>query len=364
MKFWSNIAIGLALAFGPVVEAVAAPLGSSLDVQQLCRYSQHRQSPFAQQSEAAVNRAVLPVVNADAVHSDAMARVPGSGDPNFDRHDPLTEALRARDYVETRGRVLMRDYQVSVQSSNFDFLPYDPEVGLLGLTFSPRASLFNGDVSAVWAEPQALYFEVSAEEAETLEALRATHSISIVATVHLVSREESQRPFCTQLADGTPQLELLLVDGEITATGTGERLHHAATERWERLSCQGQLVEPMRSASKRSASPNVRVVNVSSEGEGSMPNVEASMLRLLAETELHGCYMHALQQNAALQGALVVEFNFDEKGRVSSSGVLIDAANNSQLTRCTIQALESARIQRGIGASPLAVRMNLIFARY
>lgn len=364
MKFWSHIAISCALAFGPVVDAMAAPLASRLDVEQLCRYSQPRQSPFAGVALNGEPSELIQPSNADILSPDGPSRTPREGDLRVNRRDPLAHAMEARDYVEARGRHLLRNYKISVDADHFHFLPYDPEVGLLGLTFTPRASLFDGEVTARWVEPQALYFQVSAEEAETLEALRATNAISVLATVQLASREDAHRPICTQHENGVTEIELLLVQGVLTTNATREVLHDAPTERLTRVECEARVHQLNTSGGRSALTPNVRVINVSAEGESYLPQLEASMLQLLAETELHGCYMQALKNNAALQGALVIEFSFDESGAVSETGVLIDAANNSALTRCTMQALESARIPRTRAGTPLAVRMNLIFARH
>lgn len=273
-------------------------------------------------------------------------------------------ARETQDYVEMRGRVLLSEYQVSFDADAFEFLPYDKDIGVLGVSFAASATLPGTDVRARWVDTHELYFEVSAEQAETLVALRATKALDIVATVQIASREAIQRPFCvTALDSEDPEIELLLLEGLLVTKGTREALSHGVSERFERLACQRELLGNSRGVSINTFAPRVRVSHVASDGESFLPSIEASMLQYLAETELNGCYLHALQQNLALQGALVIEFSLDREGRVSQSGVLIDAANNPALTRCALQALESARIPRERAQGSLAVRMNLIFAR-
>lgn len=367
MYRFAHITVGVLLAFLPAVRGVAAPIQSRVDVEQLCYYSQARQSPFAGTvGDTGTESAFMAgaIVPASASSAPARHAVPSSSTKSGTRQrDPLSVALEARDYVEERGRVLMRDYEMNFDSSSFRFLPYDSDVGLLGLQFSPKAPLFGGLVHAVWTEEsQPLYFEVSAEQAEELEALRSARALTVNARVQLSAREAPQHAFCERDEHGQPLLELLLLDGTLVATSNRQVLGKAVTERYDRTLCNRPQSSNPRGRDT-AITPVVRATELASVGESSLTDVEGAMIRLLAETELHTCYMDALRHNAALRGALVVEFSMDARGHLKDAGVLIDAANNPNLTRCTISVLDGARVPRTSDSAPLNVRMNLSFTR-
>lgn len=349
---------GIVLAILPAIAGVAAPVQSRVDIEQLCYYSLARRSPYAGAGLDALAESSFsasPMARLVAVGGTDAAQAP----PVARHHDSLTAAMEARDYVVDRGRILMRDYEVSFDSSSFRFLPYDADVGLLGLQFAPQAQLFGGSVHTVWADPQPLYFHVTAEQAEELEALRSAKALSVNARVQLAAREAPERPICTRDEQDRPVVELLLLDGTLLATSSRQALGYAVSERFDRAACDKLPSEP----DLRDNVPKVRVTQLSSIGESSLSDAEGAMLRLLAETELHGCYMDALRSNAALRGAVVVEFSLNEHGELADSGVIIDAANNATLTRCTIAALDASAVPRSQDAAPLNVRMNLTFSR-
>lgn len=356
----AHITAGVLLAIVPALSGVAAPIQSRVDVEQLCFYSQARQSPFAGTVADAGGESPFGASMAAPV---SVQSVRGSGTAIGRARDPLPAALEARDYVEERGRVVMRDYEMKFDSNSFRFLPYDADVGLLGLQFAPRAPLFGGLAHAVWTEEsQALYFEVSAEQAEELEALRSARALSVSARVQLSARDAPQHSFCERDEHGRPLLELLLLDGTLIATSNRQVLGTAVTDRYDRARCDRPTATNSQGRTD-DTTPIVRATELASVGETSLTDVEGAMIRLLAETELHTCYMDALRNNAALRGALVVEFSMDARGKLANAGVLIDATNNPTLTRCTIGALDAARVMRGSDATALNVRMNLSFTR-
>lgn len=360
MSVSRHIIGGMILAMLPAFTGVAAPIQSRVDVEQLCYYSLARRSPYA-----GLGADNLAEVSFNAASNARFASISGNAGtqareiPLARHHDSLTAALETRDYVVDRGRILMRDYHVSFDSSNFSFLPYDSDVGLLGLQLAPQAQLFHGDVQAVWADAQPLYFAVTAEEAEELEALRSARALSVNARVQLAARETPDRPICTRGDDDQPIIEFLLLDGTLLANANQQVLGYAISERFERAACDKLPNEPER----RDDVPKVRVIDLASVGDDHLSDTEGAMIRLLAETELHGCYMDALRHNAALRGAVVVEFSLDEQGSLRDSGIIIDAANNSTLTHCTLSTLDAANVPRPEDAAPLNVRMNLTFSR-
>ena len=360
MRGSKHIISGLVLALLPALAAVAAPMQSRVDVEQLCYYSMARNSPYAALSaearrDAGTQRGAMQIVTASHTPSRAELLEQASVRP----HDSIAAALEARDYVVDRGRVVMRDYEVSVDAEAFRFLPYDADVGLLGLQFAAHVPLFDGDATAVMTDPQPLYFEVSAEQAEELEALRSARALSVTARVQLSARETPQRSFCTRDEDGRPVIELLVLDGTLLADASETVLGYAVTDLFERAECEKDSNDPHNGDNV----PKVSVVALSTLGESHLSDTEGAMLRLHTETELHGCYLDALRHNAALRGAVVVEFSFQEDGRLSDTGIIIDAANNNALTHCTLSTLDLSTLPRTEEAAPLNVRMSLTFSR-
>lgn len=355
----THIIKGIVLALLPAIAGVAAPVQSRLDVEQLCYYSLARRSPYAGGLSDPLAESSFNAAPATRFAASSSGRTALHDVPVPQHHDSLTAALEARDYVVDRGRVLMRDYELNFDSSSFHFLPYDADVGLLGLQFVTKTPLFGDSVHAVWADPQPLYFHVTAEQAEELEALRTARALSVNARVQLAAREEPSRPICVRDAQDRPVVELLLLDGTLLATSSQQPLGHAVTDRFDQAACDNLPHDPER----HDPVPKVRVTQLSSVGDSSLSDTEGAMLRLLAETELHACYMDALRHNAALRGAVVVEFSLDPSGDVNNAGVVIDAANNAALTRCTISTLDTSAVPREADSAALSVRMNLTFSR-
>lgn len=363
MRGSKHIISGLILALLPALVAVAAPVESRVDVERLCYYSMTRSSPFAGLNANARRDAGTQHGAAQIVTANAGAQAPSRAElleqANVRPHDSIATALEARDYVVDRGRVLMRDYELNVDADAFRFLPYDADVGLLGLQFAAQMPLFDGDASAVVTDPQPLYFEVSAEQAEELEALRSARALSITTRVQLSAREAPHLPFCTRDEEGRPVIELLVLDGTLFANASEVVLGYAVTDRFERAECEQNSNAPHNGENV----PKVSVVALSTLGESHLSDTEGAMLRLHTETELHGCYLDALRHNAALRGAVVLEFSFKEDGTLSDTGIIIDAANNNALTHCTLSALDVSTLPRAEEAAPLNVRMSLTFSR-
>jgi hypothetical protein len=106
----------------------------------------------------------------------------------------------------------------------------------------------------------------------------------------------------------------------------------------------------------------VHVQSLESLGSASMTEAEAVMITLFAELVLGECYFDAKMSNAALEGAVVVNFELDSGGRMNGSELVIDALRSERFRECALQAFASSVIPRVQSAPVLDTRMTVIFA--
>lgn len=345
------------LVLVPAWVSMASPIQSLVDMERICRFS------TLQAGTASANVADVSA----AMHEDSgrLFAMPEdySNDPKrakskHTRAKTITSLMEARDYVVERGGVLLRTYTVRFDAQDFELIEDSEHEDLLVLHFPPTVPLFDNEAMVAWTTPTSLSFRVDREDAEEMLALHEQEKLYLEAHVQLAAREAPQRAICRTHQD-LPTVEFMLLEGTLHDADDRRPLHHSVTDRYERAACEQYTTD----TTADDAPPRVRVTNVSSIGDHSLSHTEGTVLQLIAETDVHVCYMQALRQNSAMRGALVIEFSLSETGHIENSGVVIDATNDRSLTQCTISTLERAEIVREKDASPLNVRVNLTFSR-
>lgn len=352
-----NILGSLLVALSPALIAAGTPIQSQSDLEKICYYSPPRHSPYRTQEawpSAASQDGFVQV--ASAMHA---FKSPSHNSPQDEAtpepSDLLQTAMAAKRYTVERGAVLMREYNVRLDPTAFRIHPYDKETGNLTVDFAAQSTFLERQGNIKWAMPTSLEFEVNENEAATIIALADAGDLVMDALVQIASREAPESEFCETSDEAEPTLSLVLISATFRDKTDGHVIAQAVTRQYDRAAC----VKP----SGHGQVPHIDVTDLASTGNGSLTLIESVTLQLLAETELHFCYMDALQENAATQGALVVELSLDPNGRLSNSGVSIDALNNHALISCTIRALDNAAIPRPDNASALSIRMNLTFSK-
>lgn len=347
----------LLLALSPALTGMTAPIQSADDVKKICDFSSMLLSTSKDKNHH----------SADANSLDSYLRFASAEDLS-DRNDSarsypsdaqtIAALVQARNYTVNRGGVLMRTYTVRFDAEDFEFFKDEADSDLLVLHFPPTVPIFDDQATAAWSTPTSLSFRVDEESAQDMLRLHRENELYLEAHVQLSAREAPNRPIC-QPDQERPAVELLLLEGTLRNTDDRRPLHHAVTDRYERATCEHHSAISM----PDDAIPRVQVTNVSSVGAQSLSDDEGLVLQLVTEIDVHACYMHALRNNAAMRGALVIEFALDEHGQIIDSGVVIDATNDRSLTRCTIATIGNIEIPRDDDASPLTVRLNLTFSR-
>lgn len=347
----------LLLAMSPALTGMTAPIQSAEDVQRICDFSpvlpNHSKDTKARSGSNNSLGARLRFVSAENTPDEA-----DSARSYPSKAQTIASLVHARDYTVNRGGVLMRTYTVRFNAEDFEFLEDDTDGDLLVLYFPPTVSLFDEKATAAWSTPTSLSFRVGKEDAQNVMRLHSENELYLEANVQLSAREAPDRPICRP-DDDQPAVELLLLEGTLHNADDRRPLHHAVTERYDRVACDHRSAKSM----PDDAVPKVQVTSVSSIGAQALSNSEGLMLQLVTEIDVHACYMHALRNNSAMRGALVIEFALDEHGHIVDSGVVIDATNDRSLTSCTISTLGNLEIPRDEDASPLTVRLNLTFSR-
>lgn len=347
----------LLLAIAPALTGMTAPIQSAEDIRRICELSpvlpSHTTDSNARSAAGNSLGARLRFVSAEGTPNDAE---PARSNPS--QAQTIASLVQARDYTVERGGVLMRTYTVRFNAQDFEFVEDDTDDDIVTLHFPSTVPLFDEEATAAWSTPTSLRFRVGKADVEHLLQLHDKNQLYLEAHVQLSAREAPNRPICRS-NDDRPAVELLLLEGTLHNADDRRPLHHAVTERYERATCDHRSAKQMAD----DAIPRIQVTNLSSIGAQSLSDSEGLMLQLVTEIDVHACYMHALRNNSAMRGALVIEFALDENGHIVDSGVVIDATNDRSLTRCTISTLGNVEIPRDDNASPLTVRVNLTFSR-
>lgn len=345
------------LALAPAWTGMAAPIQSIVDVERICNLSSLKPSASAQ---ANAEQAVEEELPAGLNFFGSEAHAPADTQRRSKNAEPpaIASLIAARDHAINRGGVLMRTYTVRFDASDFELVEDPDDENLLVLHFPPTVPIFDNEAMIAWSTPTSLSFEVDSADAAEMLSLYEDEKLYLEAHVQLAAREAPQRALC-RTHEKQPTVEFLLLEGTLHDANDQRALQHAVTDRYERAACEQHNDESL----PDNAKPRVTVTNLSSIGSNSLSHTEGTILQLVTETDVHGCYMQALRQNSAMRGALVIEFSLNEEGHIENSGVVIDATNDSALTQCTISTLEQAEILRDKDASPLNVRVNLTFSR-
>lgn len=272
----------------------------------------------------------------------------------------VTEAESAMRYAQSRRRQLSRTYETVVESSQFRVVSYDPASETLVVSLSDPLEL-NGGVAAVsMDDDNTLMFAVNAEAADYIETQWRTGAVELWLRYELISRQDMERPYCKQNEMGGPELVGALLEATLIESLHNRTLASMETERAVRERCSLRAEAP-----RAGQSDNPRLVDVhtlESFGADTMSEAEATMLTVFAELVLGECFFDAQISNAALEGAVVVNFEFAPDGTMNEARLTIDALRSEQFRTCAIDAFSRSRIPRMVEASALDTRMTLIFS--
>lgn len=268
--------------------------------------------------------------------------------------DPLVTARLRHDYVLQRHRRLTEVYSVTLDTSQYRFLPGEPTL-LTVDTLSPF-TLFGGAFELDLGPAAELAFPVGQAEAEELLAGYASDQTLLRLYFQLSALEDPGLSYCSWV-DGTLRIHGYLLGGELVSRPDERRLAWSQTERYSRV--QVRLGFELR-ASVHAPMPAVEVTHLAFPRAAPEPD-EAEVLRMEAESRAMPCYVRGLNRNGRLQGAVVVAYEIASDGRVSETTVTIDAVDQSVLTGCVLSALEGIVLPRQHPGQDYPVRMTIVF---
>lgn len=274
----------------------------------------------------------------------------------------LVEAETVMRYAQSRRRHLARTYETSVGASQFRVVSYDPASETLIVSLSDPMELNNGVATITLPNDNSLMFAVNADAADYIETQWRTGEMELWLRYELISRQDMTEAYCTQNDVGGPELVGALLEASLIEPMRNRTLTSMETDRAVRERCS---LRAEASRDTRGDDEDARVVDVhtlESFGSDTMSEAEASMLTVFAELVLGECYFDAQMSNAALEGAVVVNFELSPDGAMNAARLSIDALRNEQFRTCAIEAFGRSRIPRVAEASALDTRMTLIFS--
>lgn len=300
-------------------------------------------------------------------------RVEGSGEPGICRRDGQSEGarietadieqsdllgdrMRARDHGLERGHLLLETHEVEIAPADFAFLPYDADVGVLALSTVPSFPFAGGAYQLTIEADDTVAFEIDAERAAELEALRAMGSISLRLVFNVASIDDPERPFCVAEPDGSIRIEAHLLAAELVTSEQGGVVMRAESKRLR----EGCVRHGEYGDTWRAPRPEALVTSLYADSGADALIDEIDLLRATIETELTACYVEGLSENGRLQGALTFGLLLGADGVVRDFEVLVDAVGSATLAACAQRAVEGVLVPRASATADAAVRATVV----
>jgi hypothetical protein len=252
--------------------------------------------------------------------------------------DVVAHARAEAQHDERREAALSGSYEVKIRGDQLLFGPYDPDEGVLSLSY--RTLLFGaGGSLGVWAVHDADLPVQAGTEAAT-RIMRAIEHKSLVLVLVFTLPDDADEVFCSHVP--------------------GSRRFGLAVEpfRWEYR--EGNLVlarggeggdKPLLTAAE-GAKPEVLIA----EGEGTLASDFKAALEGLRPA-LQGCYVEALRKNPGLDGAYVAEIDLAEGGERHVRPA-IESLQDESMTSCVTAVLARADLRRA-GQATVPIHFEL-----
>lgn len=281
--------------------------------------------------------------------------------------DGVSAEMRDR-YHRQRREVTHRVYETSLGRIDSELLGYDRVSGLLTLS-GFRTHRPHDDGPAIRFRNECIpSFEVQDEQAHDLKARLQMGTVEVRIGFSVAAHTDWNIEFCSSGNDGkTPELhvDLLyarLVDTERSEADGGEVIDIYRTRKGFRRALRS---ENLLHAGGRFARPDVEISDVQwraadqkweEAGESSAQLTEDVHSAL--ERAVYPCYVDALQRNATLQGAMVVEIAVDDGGDGPTAEVLVDTIQSGGLTGCTVDRIARLELFEEAGEREAAAVMK------
>jgi hypothetical protein len=281
------------------------------------------------------------------------------GERSTDEASPIVEAESAMRYARERRRRVAQTWETVVDSSQFRVVSYDQASETLVVSLNEPLEVSGGLATVRLPEDDALMFALDGEGAELAETQWRAGSLELWLRYELIARERPEEAFCGRNGMGGPEVRGALLEAVLLEPRRGARLAEMKTQRAVRERCSRQAQGEVQASPPGNL---VHVQSLESLGSASMTEAEAVMLTLFAELVLGECYFDAKMSNAALEGAVVVNFELDGRGLMNESELVIDALRSERFRECALDAFATSMIPRVPSAPVLDTRMTVIFA--
>lgn len=271
--------------------------------------------------------------------------------------DPVVAVLRAREYAQRRGGLLLESYDVAVDASAFELDDSDVSLGILRVPLVEGIGFF-GDTYALVFDTDAIAFDVEQREAEDLIARHAIGSLSLRLRFTIATRREPLEPYCVAMVDDATRIAAQVVSAELVEPLTQVRRAGVRSAAW--VDEHVRRVAAEASAASTELRPTIEVTSIEVTGTRGCEADEATVVQTTLETLWIDCYVRALASNTRLQGALVVEFDVDDAGRVGGFEITTDMLQNDVVTSCAEDVMRSLRLSAA-SDEPWLVRTTVMF---
>lgn len=271
--------------------------------------------------------------------------------------DILEDRLRARDYGLERGHLLLETHEALIDGHEFAFLPYDADLGVLPLSTVGAFPFSGGNYVIAIEADDTVAFAIDAERAAELETMREMNGVALRLVFNVASIDDPDRAYCAVDPSGIVRIDAHLLAAELVAPDGGAVVYRAESKRLQ----EGCVRHGESGDTWRAPRPEAMVTSLHAESGGDELSDEVEFLRASLETELTGCYVEGLRHNGRLQGAITLGINVGVDGIIGDVEVLVDAVGSSDLTACSLRALDGLVVPRPSASAAADVRATIVF---
>ncbi|RAL21691.1 hypothetical protein DL240_12620 [Lujinxingia litoralis] len=267
-------------------------------------------------------------------------------------------------YYDARRQAVHRIYEIDLFGVEEASLGYDRVSGLLSVSGFRYHPVVGASDTLRFRNECVLYFELSESQAADVMTRAAMGEVFLRAQVLLGAHDDYEVNFCGRSAEGPRVVEVDLLSADLVDALDGQ-LASYRTEFGHQWALHQRALDGDEASR---ATPQVEVSDLRwwgddapLEGGTGEHVVEDATWRGRVERAVYPCYVRALAENRALQGAMVVRVGLS--GAAANSRVLLDTLQRPTLSGCVQKRIETMVGGEELPAEARALQLTVLMRR-